>query len=55
MNGELQGGWGFVWAAYIVVWGGLAVYGLSLVRRYFAPSTSPLPPMNGDDGEENET
>ena len=53
MNGEIQGGWGFVWAAYAVVWGGLALYGLSLVRRYFAPAASSLPPVNGDDeGEE---
>ncbi len=52
MTGELQGGWTYVWAAYIVVWGGLFLYGSSLVRRYVSKSAT-LPPLGGN-GDENE-
>ena len=31
--GVIQGGWGFVVAAYTVVWGGLLVYATSLFLR----------------------
>jgi hypothetical protein len=51
MSGELSGGWTFVWAAYIVVWTGLVLYGASLVSRRASASTS-LPPVNGNDGGE---
>ncbi len=33
MSGVIQGGMGFVWAAYGITWGGLLVYGISLVIR----------------------
>ncbi len=55
MTGELQGGWTYVWAAYIVVWAGLFLYGGALVRRYVSKSAM-LPPVgdtgNGDENEE---
>ncbi len=53
MIGELQGGWGYVWAAYIVVWGGLLLYGGSLVRRRLSKA-SMLPPVAGGENEEPE-
>ena len=30
----ITGGWEFVWAAYGISWGGLALYALSLMRRH---------------------
>ncbi len=33
-SGQLQGGWEYIWAAWILSWAGLVGYGLSLwVRR----------------------
>jgi hypothetical protein len=34
MSGVLEGGMGFVWAAYGITWGGLLAYGISLVVRF---------------------
>ena len=34
MIGVIEGGMAFVWAAYGITWGGLLVYGISLVVRY---------------------
>jgi hypothetical protein len=31
--GVIEGGWGFVWAAYVVTWAGLALYGIYLYRQ----------------------
>ncbi len=47
MTGELQGGWNYIWAAYIVVWAGLFLYGGSLVRRRLSKSPM-LPPIAGN-------
>ena len=33
MSGMIQGGWEFVWAAYGITGGALALYGLSLWLR----------------------
>ena len=33
MDGVIEGGWGYVWAAYGISWGVLLVYGVSLVLR----------------------
>ena len=33
MQGVIEGGWGYVWAAYLVTWTGLALYGLYLRRQ----------------------
>ncbi len=33
MTGTIIGGWGYVWAAYLITWGALALYGASLVYR----------------------
>ncbi len=33
MNGVIEGGWEYVYAAYIVVMGGLSLYGITLVSR----------------------
>ena len=33
MNGVVTGGWGFVWAAYIITSVVLLVYGVTLVTR----------------------
>jgi len=32
-TGVLDGGWGYITAAYAVVWGGLVLYSLSLALR----------------------
>ncbi len=52
MSGYLEGGWGFVFAAYAIVWGTLTVYGVSLVRKYYkrAESGPSLEPSEGDEG-----
>jgi hypothetical protein len=34
MNGVVQGGWGFVWAAYAVTGAVFILYSLSVVWRY---------------------
>lgn len=36
MTGSIVGGWGFVWAAYAVVWTGLIGYSASLWLRHRA-------------------
>ena len=33
MNGSIVGGWEYVWAAYLITWAALAVYGGSLLFR----------------------
>ena len=33
MNGMIEGGWGYVWAVYLVTWASLGLYGLSLILR----------------------
>ena len=33
MDGMIDGGWNFVWAAYGVTWSGLALYIVSLAVR----------------------
>jgi hypothetical protein len=32
-RGRIEGGWGYVWAAYAITWGALAGYGLFLWFR----------------------
>ncbi|MFY0522087.1 hypothetical protein ACN28I_02385 [Archangium gephyra] len=32
-SGRIQGGWEFVWAAYIIAWASLSLYALSLWLR----------------------
>ena len=32
MDGVVGGGWGYVWASYIIVWGTLIGYSVSLLR-----------------------
>ncbi len=32
--GRIQGGWGYVWSAYGIAWGGMALYGLTLWLRH---------------------
>jgi hypothetical protein len=32
-RGHIEGGWGYVWAAYAITWGALAGYGLFLWFR----------------------
>jgi heme exporter protein D len=34
MQGQIQGGWGFIWAAYGITWTALVLYGASLWHRY---------------------
>ncbi|MBI5511118.1 MAG: hypothetical protein HY903_20340 [Deltaproteobacteria bacterium] len=44
MNGTIVGGWEYIWAAYLVTWGSLALYALSLVwRARKAKSGEPQP------------
>lgn len=33
MNGVVTGGWGFVWAAYVLTFGALFFYGVTLITR----------------------
>ena len=33
MDGHIEGGWGFVTAAYIIVWGGVIAYFFSIHFR----------------------
>jgi len=33
MQGVIEGGWSYVWGAYIVTWASLAVYGIYLYRQ----------------------
>ena len=33
MTGMIEGGWGYVWAVYLVTWGSLVAYGVSLYMR----------------------
>jgi hypothetical protein len=33
MNGSIVGGWEYVWAAYLITWASLALYGGSLLFR----------------------
>jgi hypothetical protein len=50
MNGVVSGGWGYVLAAYAVVWVGLIGYGASLIWRdrkpVEVPPEVPLPPAD---------
>ncbi len=32
-TGRIVGGWGYIWASYIITWVGVAAYGLSLWLR----------------------
>ena len=32
-TGVIEGGWGYVAAAYAVVWGGMLLYAINLLRR----------------------
>ena len=32
-HGMIEGGWGYVWAAYGISWGALTLYAISLVLR----------------------
>lgn len=31
--GRIQGGWGYVWTAYGIAWGGMSLYAVSLWLR----------------------
>ena len=33
MEGVIEGGWPYVWASYIVVWGGMILYAASVFIR----------------------
>lgn len=44
MNGVIIGGWEYVWAAYLITWAALALYGGSLwLRAVKASAASPRP------------
>jgi hypothetical protein len=32
-SGRIRGGWGYVWSAYGIAWGGISLYALSLWLR----------------------
>jgi hypothetical protein len=40
-SGKIKGGWEFVWAAYIITWVGVVVYGLSLWLRHKSQKDNP--------------
>jgi hypothetical protein len=46
-SGMIQGGWSYVWASYGIAYGSMALYALSLWRRYRSSSETP-----GDEGKE---
>jgi hypothetical protein len=51
MSGILEGGWGFVIAAYAIVWVSLTAYGVSLARKYFSHAQA-LPSVEQTEGDE---
>jgi hypothetical protein len=51
MSGILEGGWGFVYAAYGIVWVTLGIYAFSLTRKYFSKTeAAPNLDHTGDEG-----
>ena len=40
-SGMIQGGWSYVWASYGIAYGSMALYALSLWRRYRSSSETP--------------
>jgi hypothetical protein len=45
MNGSIVGGWEYIWAAYLITWAALAIYGGSLfVREKKARAKTPSTP-----------
>jgi hypothetical protein len=39
--GHVLGGWNYVWASYLLAWGGLTAYAVALYRRRSASASAP--------------
>ncbi len=50
-TGTIIGGWGYVWAAYVITWAALGLYGVSLGLRLRKSAASSIvyPPISEAD------